>query len=305
MRSKNNLQGVRSIVRQICSRIDRLIRSHKTVVIGFVAVLLIIAFAVKSIYSVPSCQKQTSIRIIDESGGKTLPVRSINTSEESPFKNYVNTISKYAFTKIDELGQCKGDLNSDPEVEMFFVYRPLISYGIVPFEFTSTKSNDTRYLDSPWVKLAISRSPKLIVRAAFIWNERQFLLDRAVLSDAHTASTKPPVPIDRDIFSQFEQDYIGIELNSLSKESKAAAQENLLRSPPDIMWLFRHSPLLDWAGLVTDRALGNTIKQGMEQNIELTKALLNHRFASPQTEQRYQSVLDLKDVFNIDKYQIN
>jgi hypothetical protein len=154
------------------------------------------------------------------------------------------------------------------------------------------------------VKLAITSSPKLFVRVAFIWNERQFLLDQAVLSGARASPNVPLLPIDRDILSQFEQDYIGIERNSLSKEAKAAAQANLTGLPPDTIWLFRQAPSLDWAGLLTEQALEKTITQGTEKNIELTKALLNRRFASRQKEQRYHSVLDLQDMFDIDKYRI-
>ena len=46
------------------------------------------------------------------------------------------------------------------------------------------------------------------------------------------------------------------------------------------------------------------IEQRLEQYTNLTKELLNHRFRFLQTEQRYNSVIDLKDVFNIDKYRL-
>jgi uncharacterized membrane protein len=80
MRHKNNLQGVKSIVSQICSRIARIIRSRKIFVIGLVTALLIIAFAVISFYSVGSCQKQASIRIVDETGGKDYKIRLQNVT---------------------------------------------------------------------------------------------------------------------------------------------------------------------------------------------------------------------------------
>jgi hypothetical protein len=311
MSYKNKLHPVKSIV----SKIDRIIRTHKTVAIAFVVALLIILMPLCTSYtnaadtksSVGSCQKPTSIKIIDESGGQSPTGRSMTNSEVSPFKNYVNTISKYAFAKIDEMGQCKGDLNNDPQVELVFVYRPMLSYGIAPFNFEPTKSNDTRQLDSPWVKIAISKSPKLIVREAFIWNERQFLLDQALLSDARYAPTKPPLPIDRRIYQQFIGDYMDFLL-APSLTAETAANANLgKRVPADILWLLRHAPQntsAPFPGFVRS-ALNKTIKKGTDQYINLTKTLLNRRFTSVQIEQRYESVLDLKDVFNIDKYQIN
>lgn len=97
------------------------IRPQKTVAIILVTFLLIILLAANSTYSMQRCQKmKTSIRIIDESGGKRLSGTSIATLEESPFKNYVTTISKYVSTKTGETLQCSGALNSSPEVELFF-----------------------------------------------------------------------------------------------------------------------------------------------------------------------------------------
>jgi hypothetical protein len=312
MSYKNKSHTVKSIV----SRIDRIIRVHRTVAIGFVAALFIILMplctkgttADKSTYFVKtegSCHQPTSIKIIDESGGQSLAGRSMTNSAVSPFKNYVNIISKYAFAKIDEMGQCKGDLNSDPQVELSFVYRPMLSLGIAPFNFEPTKSNDTRQLDSPWVKLTIGKSPKLIVRAAFIWNERQFLLDQALLSDARYAPTTPPLPIDRRIYGQFFKEYEEFLL-APSLSAKNTAKTNLFKQvPADILWLFRYAPQDTSTPFGIFLALDKTIKKGTEQYIDLTKALLNSHFSSVQTDRRYESVLDLKDVFNIDTYQIN
>lgn len=296
--------------------IDRLIRSHKTktIITTFFTTLILIQLCLscvaesKSEYFVKiqgSCHQQTYIRIIDESNGIMPPARSTTKSKTSPFKHYVNTISKYVFAKIDEMRQCQGNWN-DPQVDLVFVYRPLVSRGIVPFNFKFTKSHNTRDLDSPWTKLTIGKSQKLTVRAAFIWNERQFLLDQVVLSDVPNVLTNSPVPIDQHIFSKFIQDYVDIDAATLSssKEIQAAALKNLSkRVPADIMWLLLHSGNFDGI-LDTKIAQNKAIEQQVDRYIDLTKELVNIRFTSLQTEQRYKSVLDLKDVFNIDKYRI-
>jgi hypothetical protein len=257
---------------------------------------------------VGSCHKPTSIKIIDESDRSGAVGRSMINSQNSHFKSYVNTISKYAFAKIDEMGQCQGNWQGDPQVELVFVYRPAISYGIAPFNFDLTKSNNTRQLDSPWVKLAISSSPKLFVRGMFVWNERQFLLDQAVLSDERAAITKPPVPIHRDIFSQFVQDYEDAVFLAPSLEAEATAKANLSkRLPSDILWLCHHawqSTLAPFIGSVVE-ALDKTIEQRAVQYTSIAKTLLIRRFTSLQIEQRYESILDLKDVLKIDTYRIN
>jgi hypothetical protein len=336
MRSKNNLQGVRSIVSQIYRRIARIMFSDKTIASGFAVSLMLSQLFVsckdtsKSDYLVKtmgSCRRQTSIRIIDESNGIVSAGRFLLTSQDPHFKNYVNTISQYVFAKIDKMGQCQGNLQEDrrPQVELVFVYRPLISQGIAPFNFEQTKSPQTQYLDSPWVKLTIDKLPKPMVRAAFIWNERQFLLDQALLSGARADTSKPLLPIDRDMYKKFIEDYKeSVEMAPLREafsensnsadnmsrrlqESKTAALSQISqRLPADIIWLSRH---IRFGG---DPPVGNnpmdeteTINQEITAYINLSKVLIDSRFLSTQAKQYYQSIFDLKDVLNIDKYRIN
>jgi hypothetical protein len=330
MRSKNNLQGVRSIVSQIYRRIARIMFSNKTIASGFAVSLMLIQLCggckdtSKSEYfmkTVGSCHQQTSIKIIDESNGIGTGGRFTSTSQNPHFKNYVNTISKYVFAKVDKMGRCQGNRQNNPQVQLVFVYRPLIAQGIAPFNFEQTKSGDTQYLDSPWVKLTINRTPNPIVRAAFIWNERQFLLDQALLSGARADLSKPLLPIDRDIFWQLVEDYeknvVTAPLREAStengadnvsrrlKESETAALSQISqRLPADIIWLCRHM------SFGSDPPIGNnvmdeTINQEATVYTNLTKALLDRHFSSIQTKQHYQSIFDLKDLLNIDKYRIN
>jgi hypothetical protein len=314
MRHQYNLDPPKSIVRRMYLWIDRFIRSHKTVAIAFlVALLLIIAFAVKSSYSVGSCQKQASIRIIDETGGRDPKTRYIYPSPDrrvdSPFYNYVTKISKHLFLKIDEIEKCKGDKISDPQIELAFVYRPLISRQIQPFNFDLKKSNDTKYIDSPWLKLTMTKSPKLVVRAAFIWNERQFLFDQAVLSGARASPTETLLPIDKSIYRRFSWDYSSKEdlrfPKSESEEVRAAILTDLAkRIPADLMWLFIHSRWWHSGGLLGEMGMDRAIEQQVDRYIDLTKALLNRRFESIQIEQHYSSILNLKQLFDLDRYRI-
>jgi hypothetical protein len=282
------------------------VRSLKIIGIVLVTALLIIGFAVKTTYSVGSCQKQSSIKIIDETNESDLQPKSTRTGENSSFQNYVTTISEYTFNKIDDIGQCKGDLNSDPQVELVFVYRPLVSNGIAPFDFKQMKSNDTRYLDSPWVKLSITKSTKPILRGVFIWNQRQFMSDQAVLSGAQASPASALLPVNSHIFSQYLHDYKKSVFSASSDEAKSVGRANLSKQlPADIMWMLNHSGNFDGMFLFM-RGIGLSLseKQVWEYT-DLTKALLNRRFTSLQIEQQYDSILDLKDVFDIDKYRID
>jgi hypothetical protein len=230
-------------------------RSRRTFIIGFAASLTLSQLCLscqdtsESDYSVKmigSCRQPTSIRIIDETRG-LLPNARVNTKpEDSAFKNYVNTISKYVFTRVDEMGQCHENGYDNPQVELVFIYRPLTYCKVPPFNFERTQSNDFKHLDSPWVKLSMSKSSKLTVRAAFFWSDRQLLFDQAVLSDPHTAlPTQPILPLGGDIYDQFldnyenyEQQYefVGMEQRADKLfQAKKAEEIAKLNLPPDVM----------------------------------------------------------------------
>jgi hypothetical protein len=267
----------------------------------------------KSTYSKQSCQHiQTSIQIIDESSGRRLSGTSVATLKDSPFKNYVTTISKYVSAKIDKIAQCYGDLKSFPEVKLFFVYRPLVASTSAPigtpFNLKRTQSNGTRHLESPWVKFIFSRSPMLVVRVVFVWNERQFLLDQALMSGIRAPPNNPLVPIDDRIFGQLVQDYTNSVLLAPSPEARLAVQASISkRVSPEILWLFRHAWQTTrglFSTMVTS-ALRSTIKQAASGYTDLTKALVDQFFASETTEIRYESVLDLKELFTLHHYRIN
>ena len=94
----------------------------------------------------------------------------------------------------------------------------------------------------------------------------------------------------------------------LSPEALPAAQTSISkRLPPDIFWLFSNalqSTRGPFSGMV-DYALRSTLSQGASGYTDLTKALVDQFFASETTESRYESVLDLKDLFTLDQYRVN
>jgi len=289
------------------------IRSYKAIALIFIASLLINVLAMKSTYSKQSCQKvQTSIQIIDEADGRQLSGTSIATLQDSPFKNYVTTLSEHVSAKIDEIAQCHEDLKSSPEVKLFFVYRPLVrsttAPTVAPLNLEHTQSNGTRHLDSPWVKLTFNHLPMLVMRAVFLWDERQFLVDQALMSGIRGLPTKPLVPIDDRIFGQFVQDYTDSVLLASSPEARSAAQASISkRLPPEILWLFRNvwqSTRGPFSEMVTS-VFESTVERAASGYADLTKTLVDQFFTSAKTESRYESVLDLKDLFTLDHYQVN
>jgi hypothetical protein len=269
---------------------------------------VLIGLLAKNVMYLPGvCQQQPSVTIIDETKGMNT---GLNYSNDPRFKHYVATISQHFATKINQLGKCH-------YVELFFVYRPLISAGIKPFDFDLAKSFDTRSLDSPWVKMTFANSYKPIARAAFIWNERQFILDQALLSGASADTVTALLPIDAKVFNRFLGEYKDAKESALHEFTVASKVRNnggeypnilanktrQLRLPADLLWLFSHSGGFDW-NLDTWEAKNRTIEQKIEQYIELTKVLISNSFTSVHAERVYRNIFDVKDIFNIDKYQI-
>ncbi len=323
MSHKNNLHPVKFEIDRFFGHITRRLRPHKTIAVGFVALLLIISTQLwvacmkddKStdyLKIVGSCNQPANIKIYDETGGvdpaafknldglvPTYSSKPVNIIENKHFKNYVTTISKYVFAKVDAMSQCQAN-SGKPQVELVFVYRPAISSGIATFNDFRTKSHGTKQLDSPWVKLTLNKSSTLNLRAVFLWNERQFLLDQALIFGAHNWDKKQPTPIALKIFDDWERNYA-----SVSPSQKADLAQKL---PIDIQWLFKNARISDCRKFITREAMcglkETTIEREKIGYIELNEALIDRLFASAKTEIRCESVLDLKDIFNIAKYQI-
>jgi hypothetical protein len=255
------------------------------------------------------CKQPANIKIYDETGGTNFfrfldgasdyyTTEPANTIENKHFQKYVNTISKYVFGKVESMGWCQGNRDK-PQVELVFVYRSAISRGIAPFNFQPQRSHNTRYLDSPWVKLTLDKSPKTILRGVFIWNERQFLLDHRSMLERRVLDTKPLLPIDIQTFERWEK---------TDEQETLSGRANFVKKlPADMQWLFTYGTIADCDPPLTRASkcgLDTIAKAEKVGYTDLTKALIEQFFTSPKTNIRYDSVFDLKSVFNIEKYQI-
>jgi hypothetical protein len=299
--------GIRGINLPLALRI----RSRQAGIMIFVVSILIM-LALKSIYPMQSCQNvQASMQIIDESGLRQLSA-SYSFTADTPLKSYINSVSKHILAKIKEMPECHGTSESHPEIQLFFVLRPLSKPAQEtvrkPFQLERTSSRGTRYLDSPWVKLRITHSPKLIVQAVFLWNERQFLLDQALMSGARASPVEPLVPIDERVFRQFTKDYMNSVLLGKSFEAESAAKARLAeRFPVEVFWLLSHAwqSTLAPFDMEVDHALRSTVESAAIGYTNLSNTLVDQFLSSDKTEVRYKSVLDLKDVLALDQYRIN
>jgi hypothetical protein len=252
-----------------------------------------------------------AIQIIDESVTRQ-PNITVEAVSNPHFRSFITSVTSHVLSKFVGMKPCPKSSDNEPMIKLVFVRLPLVMSRNKPIapapSLNATRSNTTRRLDSPWVKFTITRSPKPFVRGVFLWNERQFLFDQALMSGSHTSPSNPLVPIDERTFGQFVKDYTDSVLLAASPEAQSAAQASISkRLPPEILWLFRQSGQSTrgpFYGFVMS-ALKATIDHVTEKYIDISKSLVDQCFASAKTEIRYKSVLDLKNVFILDQYRIN
>jgi hypothetical protein len=239
---------------------------------------------------------RSSTRIVDAGGDRPVPGNAHESRQESPFKRFITAVTEHIVAKT---GQDAG---------LVFTFRPLIESQGTPGAADGPQMDDACRLESPWARLALRRSPDRFVRAEFIWNERQFLLDQALLSGAQAWPDEPLVPISVQVFSKFAEDYAQTILLAATPEAAAEAVSGISkRIPPDLMWLFQHAwqstrgPFAEFARA----ALADTIRLAGPRYIELAKALVDRCLTSGKAELRYENILDLKEVVMMDHYRIN
>ncbi len=109
------------------------------------------------------------------------------TPEDSPFRHFVDAVTQH----IRSI--CRDD------TDLSFVFQPLIH----PHDACAGTGGDpdgaslggALRLESPWIRLALQRSPDRLVCAQFFWNERQFLSDQALLSGMLARRDEPLTPV--------------------------------------------------------------------------------------------------------------
>jgi hypothetical protein len=226
------------------------------------------------------------------------------------FKRFIAAVSEHVVGKIGAAKVTPVESNRNPDVRLLFVRRPLLKSGSTPAITLSSlddpRPDGARYLDSPWVRLTISEAPRCAIRAVFIWNERQFLLDQALMSGAVARPGHDLTPVTGRNFAQLAQVYADAVI--LAPPDGSGTQASALeRIPPDVLWLFRQSwqsTRGPFAGFAMS-ALSTAIELGSVGYTDLILALADQFMASPRDEEHYGSVSDLKAVINLQKYRID
>jgi hypothetical protein len=249
---------------------------------------------------------QTSVRIIDSSPGRQYLQFSNPTINDPSFVRYVKDVSENIFAKVREMPQCTGD--KKPKVELFFVYRSLISHSplqIDAMRMYEPRAEEVKYLDSPWSKIAIGYSPELVVCGVFFWNVQQLFFDQALLSGIKVLPNQLLAPISVKAFEEYITDYFNSVENippsiEMRTERLAAEKRFSERTPAEVFWFLKltrtRRDLSYFHDVLCEKILPNYVA--------LNKKLFEQLSTSISPLIRYKNILDLKDLIDLEQSRV-
>jgi hypothetical protein len=247
-----------------------------------------------------------SIGIVDETRSMHSRPAAANMADitDLNFKEFVGAVSSHVLTAV-----CASA--GDTDVQLLFIKRPLVKQaGEAPDNLPTADKHggpDLRRLNSPWVKLEISGQPVRRIDAVFVWNERQFLRDQAVMAGGTLFREGPPVSIDAAVLAQYSEDYANLIVLASPEASKAVLAEFATRMPPEVLWLYRHAVQSTRASfsVFAMAALDATLAKARQGYANIVIALFDRCFKSAVgTNEHYDSVLDLKSITSLELYRI-
>jgi len=272
---------------------------------------LTLAYAADATSASDCAENSMRVRIVDEGISPGRDVPSVNDIADPHFRAFVSAVSEQLWSRIAQVGPCP-EGSAEPGTEILFLRQPLVTSGDTPF--APAPSLDRPSLDrqpsdgcriaSPWLDLAVERTPPLRIRAVVRWSERQLLQDQVVLAGGGGTPAARPEPLTRSAFERLAQDYADSEI--LGRPT-AAARPLEDRIPPDVLWLFRRS----WQSTrgpfsgAARGAMGAALERGGEGYTNLVIALIDQCFAPGVGRLDYDSVLDLTDILSLEQYRID
>ena len=262
--------------------------------IGFVATC-----ASNVVYASACNESFLPIQIVDELRGP----RAVSLSEVSDpvFRKFVSTITSHVERLLQEGGDCVGeDVNHSG---LLVVRTPLVqNFPVIPLpsDFGEPAFNGCR-ISSPWVDFEFDNSVAPKVRGVIRWNQRQLLVDQAMLVGDIQVADARITELSDDEFESYAQAYVDLVI--LHKPEASPLGSSI---PPDILWLFQNS----WQStrgpfsLGAMSAMDKLMERGAERYADLVVSLIDSCVSSGQGELHYKSILDLKSLMPIDKLKI-
>lgn len=231
------------------------------------------------------------------------------------WSTFVNSRSMYEKFVVELVNHVKATLSNEAACDIYAPDPVKISLTFVERHFSVYENERERYknkseltlkidpsainnfscqLSSPWLDMTIQRSPSFEVVAVFNFEDRQFLIDQALLTYPHLAATFKRQPLTDDLYDRSEKEYYTLfnRFNSNSSTVPRPSPETAKYIPIDLLWLFNHT-LKDRAGIYEIHRL---VQARYLEYAEVVKALVSHCFASEESH-NFKTINELKPFY--------
>jgi hypothetical protein len=229
----------------------------------------------------------------------------------SHFRTFVTTVTEHIAARLVRGNLCINSDESDYRHSLLqFVHWSLeMHYDfLVPVSLPIGGRSLDCWISSPWIDLVFERGAVSSIRAVVRWNERQFLVDQAMLAGARNMPLSMAMPLKPREFGYFIGEYY--ENTEHLREPTAKPIEEIV--PPDILWLLRRSGERRGGSRLVpqeDRVYGfmhKATEKGAEEYTKLVLALIDRCFASDETKATnlpyYSNILDAVDLIPLEQY---
>jgi hypothetical protein len=257
-------------------------------------------------------------------GGAEIKRSTAEIPEAIPyFRAFVTTITEHVAARLVRDKLCISNAKSMEDMDsmgnaefkrlsllQFTHWNLVMHYDfLVPVPPHPPQGSGGCVISSPWIDLALVRSPVPAIRAAVRWNEHQLLADQAILASVHNVPQSMAMPLKPREFGYFIGKYL--ENPEYLREPTAKPIEEIV--PPDILWLLRRSGRGGVSRLVTqgeevEGFMHKATEKGAEGYTNLVLALIDRCFVSDETKWTYfyyNNILDATDLIPLEQYRID
>jgi hypothetical protein len=253
-------------------------------------------------------------------GAGSKPIRSAAEIPNDPnfpddfrhFRAFVAAITEHVTARLDKDKLCihgserMGSTEWPTRSWFQFVHWPLSmrrDYPVPVMDSFGVSSPPSCEISSPWIDLVVDRMPVPLIRGIVYWNERQLLVDQAILAGGRNVPPGRATPLTPSEYGRFLGEYEDAEFSYPRKPTTGPLEE---RIPPELLWLLRRSGRIELAGAFKNdvsRALREATEKGVKGYTKLVIALIDRCFASSASGRanlHYNSILDVADPIRID-----
>ena len=229
-------------------------------------------------------------------------------SGNKSFNTLITTITEHIANKMSQEKLCLNNVESQKRslVQFALLHVAVLEddHSQVALRPLEVSSSDVCRISSPWIDIAVERNPVPSVRAIVRFSERQLLADQAIMAGAQNVPPGVAVPLTGEEYGR----YIGLYIRGTGRIHRFNNYEPLEKPieelvPPDILWQLKRTKFGDILGSEA-ASMMNAMDWGADGYTKIVIALIDQCFASGQTENQYNSVLDVSDLVPLEQYKI-